>query len=66
MVRMSGRTFFFEVDTAFGYNYRHIAVNVALTLIVEQTYGDVRVSYTVLKRYAKDAGGDPCTRANGQ
>lgn len=54
------RTFLFQVNTTFRDNYRHITVDVTLAFIVEQADGDVRVSYTMLKRYAKDALRQDC------
>jgi len=51
----SQHTFLFQIHATFRDDYRHIAVDVALALVVEQADGDVRVSYTLLKWYAKNA-----------
>lgn len=55
-------TLLFQVDAAFGNDDRNIAVDVALTLLVEQRDGDVGIADTRLERDAEDALGSCATR----
>lgn len=54
-------TLLFQVDAAFGNDYRDIAVDVALALLVEQRDGDVGIANTRLERDTKDALGSCAT-----
>ena len=48
-------TFLFQIDSTLRNHDWHVAVDVALALIVVQTDGDVGVSYTFLQRHTKYA-----------
>jgi hypothetical protein len=51
----------FQVDAAFGNDYRDIAVDVALALLVEQRDGDIGIADAGLERDAEDALGSCAT-----
>ena len=48
-------TFLFKENAALGYNYRHISINEALALLVQQGYGDIGILDAGFQRDAKDA-----------
>lgn len=50
-----GGTFLLQKYAAFGYHYGYVAIYIALPILSEQRYGDVRIRYTNDKRDAKDA-----------
>lgn len=58
-------TFLFEKNAALGDDDWDVAVNVALSFIVEQRNGDVGVSDALLERHSEDAlGAWNCTNAS--
>lgn len=59
---LSGRTLLFQIDTAFGDDYRNITIDIALALFVEQRNGDVCVTDAGLEWDAKDALGSCATK----
>ena len=48
-------TFLFQEDAAFGDHNWHVAVDVALTVLVEERYGDVRIGDALYEGHTKDA-----------
>lgn len=48
-------TFLLQEDAAFSYYDWHVSVDIALAFVIEQTDGDVRVSYAGLQWDAEDA-----------
>jgi hypothetical protein len=48
-------TLLLEIDAAFCDYYGHVAVDVALSVFVEQRYGNVRIGYALDEGYAKNS-----------
>lgn len=49
-------TLFFQVNSALCDDNGHVAVDVALAMLVEQRDGDVGIGYALDEWHAKDAG----------
>ncbi len=49
------RTFLFQEHSTLGDYYWHIPVDEALSLLVGERYGHVRIPYADLKRYTEDS-----------
>lgn len=58
---LCGRTLLFQIDTAFGDDYRNITIDIALALFVEQRDGDICIADAGLERDAEDALGSCAT-----